>query len=370
MNIVRRLYLFMVLLGFIPLLVSCGSSGPANQGSEMKSVNIADYFSMKQGDTWTYGISAPAATRTSSKLSGATSLTMTISGTETINGVEALKFLMDDGSYELYTLDDNGLRLHKLHYVMNGEWEDYVFDPPLTVSPSVVTLGDEYPFESTVTVISSSAKLLKTFEITLGGRVRFGDSLRNDVLGLTDDDLDDNCFDFNLNASLPFKVPPMIGDLSVDDLDTTACPRIGVVDKMGSSMSAPQFDMGILAATIAGIEIIPKPDEVQDLGEITFTPSLLSLDWNFFESDCNTPGTDFDEAKDYFIKYAGNWAIGRGDLPLYLDFDKTQGTGDYSGKVRIDCTKVFTDNDEGSFSVTGEGASNTPLLINYKLAIF
>lgn len=101
---------------------------------------IADYFPLGQGDTWTYR-----------KLEDEELFTQTISGTENINGVEAVKRIDEDG-YELLT--NNGITYYKEYDADDIEgcgWDQSIFTPPLTFSPAVVSIGAKYTFNSSQT---------------------------------------------------------------------------------------------------------------------------------------------------------------------------------------------------------------------------
>lgn len=101
--------------------------------------NMADYFPLGLGDTWTY----------EEEFGG--SYTRTVSGTETINGTVAQKFEETvTGSYMLFNNNANGLILYKEYRTDNGDWEMETYDPPLTYSPATFSIGDSHPYNSTI----------------------------------------------------------------------------------------------------------------------------------------------------------------------------------------------------------------------------
>lgn len=141
MQIIKDLLCGIVVVGSFLTFLSCDT------------VRTADYFPLEEGDTWTYG--EPGTDGMSAQQADGMTMTLTVTGTEMINGLEATKVESDDGSYELWTLDDDGLTLHKLFFAEGDGGEEHLFNPPLNILPAEITLGTSYPFESTLTIITS-----------------------------------------------------------------------------------------------------------------------------------------------------------------------------------------------------------------------
>ena len=95
---------------------------------------IAEYFPLAQGDTWTYREEDGELT------------TPIISGTESINGVNAAKMIDEDGDYQLHT-NSNGITWYKTYDaddLAGCGWSQSVFTPPITITPAEVSIGAKY----------------------------------------------------------------------------------------------------------------------------------------------------------------------------------------------------------------------------------
>jgi len=115
--------------------------------------NMADYFPLGLGDTWTY----------EEEFGGF--FTKTVSGTETINGTIAQKMDEMGAAYTLFTNDSNGLRRYKTFTTEDGSWRMDIFDPPIIYSPSAFSVGNSQTFNSTVSY-SDGEGLLDSGTIT------------------------------------------------------------------------------------------------------------------------------------------------------------------------------------------------------------
>lgn len=129
MRVLRNVLIGIVFIGL--LLPGCGDD------NDNGGYRIAEYYPLGQGDTWTYRDSEGAWRDT-------------VAGTETINGVEAVKVQRDDGSYILVT-NSSGRTLYKQYDQENGGWEQMVYSPDLAFTSSKMSVGDRHPFSSTVT---------------------------------------------------------------------------------------------------------------------------------------------------------------------------------------------------------------------------
>jgi hypothetical protein len=109
------------------------------EDSTNTTFQIAEYFPLEQGDTWTYREEDSELT------------TQTISGTENIGGVDAPKKIDEDGDYELFT-NSNGITLYK-HYdaddISGCGWSERTFIPPVTLVPAEISIGSIHTSNST-----------------------------------------------------------------------------------------------------------------------------------------------------------------------------------------------------------------------------
>lgn len=115
--------------------------------------DIADYFPLDQGFTWTYEITSNGSTYEEVN---------TIDGTEEVGGVTTTKMVDDDGSYTCYAIDSQGLRLYK------GGRQGYymIFDPPQLFFPAEVIVGKSFTQVSNYTLyMNDTADSSGTVEI-------------------------------------------------------------------------------------------------------------------------------------------------------------------------------------------------------------
>lgn len=137
--------LFFVILSLTIFITFTGCGGGGGGGGGTTTYQIAEYFPLGQGDTWT------------SKDYEENYFSRTISGTETINGVVASKMLHEGGNYELITSDNNGLILYKEYSTEGGEggWHQFVPNPPIELLPRKVSIGTKHTFNSSVSYTDS-----------------------------------------------------------------------------------------------------------------------------------------------------------------------------------------------------------------------
>lgn len=107
---------------------------------------ISDYYPLGQGDTWTYRETWNG---------DVSSYTITVSGTEIINGVEAIKVVTQDGGYSLYTVDSNGVKFYKQYGEEDSNWGQIIFTPPINYSPGEVFIGTKHPYSSNFNLTSN-----------------------------------------------------------------------------------------------------------------------------------------------------------------------------------------------------------------------
>lgn len=135
------------------------ADNPLNDGTEFK---ISEYFPLGQGDTWTYWEEDDELT------------VKNISGTEKINGIDAVKIIDEDGDYSLWN-NSNGLTWYKDYGaddVPGCGWKQLVFDPPVYVSGPLVSIGSTYASTSTLIATDctgSSATASISYEFRIEG---------------------------------------------------------------------------------------------------------------------------------------------------------------------------------------------------------
>lgn len=94
--------------------------------------DIADYFPLDQGFTWTYEDTSNGSTSEEIQ---------TIDGTEEVGGVTRTKMVDDDGNYQHFAIHSQALALYKA----GGRQEHYmIFDPPMMYFPADVEVGDSF----------------------------------------------------------------------------------------------------------------------------------------------------------------------------------------------------------------------------------
>jgi hypothetical protein len=145
----RTLLIGLALVGCF-LMASCGDDN-GNGG-----YHIVEYWPLGQGDTRIYGWNLSLG-KTYDGL-----YTQTVSGIETIDGVEAVKLQDSDGFYRLMT-NTNGLMRYK-----DGFETEYqrIFTPPLKEYPANVSVGKQHTFHSEVTVTDPDGTYAESVSIT------------------------------------------------------------------------------------------------------------------------------------------------------------------------------------------------------------
>ncbi|NNF99911.1 MAG: hypothetical protein HKM93_11075 [Desulfobacteraceae bacterium] len=129
----------MLLCCFLILPIGCGGGGGGSGTANNDDFyNVVDYSPFNIGDNYTYRKSpSPSPVHTK-----------TITGTEMVHGVEAVKVEDGSGDYELWSNTD-GIRIHKI--VENGGADITLFDTPVTMIPAQVTVGETYTFDANFT---------------------------------------------------------------------------------------------------------------------------------------------------------------------------------------------------------------------------
>lgn len=148
-----KIFLALILMGMLPLLLSCGGGGGGGDGGDGGGVTVyktAEYYPLAQEDTWTY-----RETEEDGEIDYDTKI---VRGTETIDGVVATKVLSGSDKYELRTVDSNGITLYKEYEVENGGWVQMVFNPPLNLLPAEVSIGTKKTINSTMNHTNSEGE--------------------------------------------------------------------------------------------------------------------------------------------------------------------------------------------------------------------
>jgi hypothetical protein len=140
-----------------------GGNGGSNGGGDTGTTyTISEYFAPGQGNTWTYVEEDEELT------------VQSVSGTEQVNGVDAVKIIDEDGDYNLWTNSD-GLVFHKIYNaddVPGCGWSQFIFNPPIKVSDPVVSVGSTSAATSTLFYTDcsgSSDSSAFSYEITIEG---------------------------------------------------------------------------------------------------------------------------------------------------------------------------------------------------------
>ena len=117
-----------------------GGNGGSNGGGDTGTTyTISEYFPLGQGDTWTYYHDSDYYR------------TFTVSGTEAVDGVIAAKKVKDDGSYELWTSDSNGLTLYGAYEVEDCGWGVISVSPVGSFTPGTMSIGETHSGTGTLT---------------------------------------------------------------------------------------------------------------------------------------------------------------------------------------------------------------------------
>jgi hypothetical protein len=142
-------------------LAGTGLQAPDNP-PDTGILNISEYFPLGQGDTWTYREEDNQLT------------TKTVSGTQKINGVDAVKVIDEDGDYQLWT-NGNGIVWYKEYDaddIPGCGWEQSIFSPPIHVSDLLVSVGSSYTSNTTLTQTDCTGKssiASLSYEFTIEG---------------------------------------------------------------------------------------------------------------------------------------------------------------------------------------------------------
>ena len=132
---------------------------PINVGAEL-NYKTSEYLPLGQGDTWTV------------LHDGVEYDTVTVSGTEEIDSVIASKMMTADGSYQLLTSDNNGIRIYKQYEVKDSGWSQMIFSPPGSYVPGEVSIGKTYTGTSTLYYTNSEGGSITgpaSVEVTVKG---------------------------------------------------------------------------------------------------------------------------------------------------------------------------------------------------------
>ncbi|MEW6586105.1 MAG: hypothetical protein AB1442_10910 [Nitrospirota bacterium] len=99
---------------------------------------LSEYFPLGQGDIWTYR-----------DIHGDYD-SLTIGGTEIINGVAGVKVIKNSGTYNLKTIDNSGLKELKEYDIDEDGWNIKIYNPPKHYLPAKLHVGQSHSYTSTV----------------------------------------------------------------------------------------------------------------------------------------------------------------------------------------------------------------------------
>ena len=118
--------------------------------------NVSTYWPMHFGDSWVY-----------QRAEGGTQTNSVSTAYELVNGVQTIRFNYGGSSYDCYTMDGNGMWLHKTA----GTDFEVIFDPPQQNSPYVLLVGEHHIADSqgTGTYMQTPFILEGNFMLTLLG---------------------------------------------------------------------------------------------------------------------------------------------------------------------------------------------------------
>ena len=143
-------------------LAGTGLQAPDNPPDNGMIFTMSEYFPLGQGNTWTY------------REEDAQLTVKTVSGTQKINGVDAVKMIDEDGDYQLWT-NSNGIVWYKEYDADDIPvcgWEQHLFSPPIHAFDPIVSVGSKYASNTSLTTTDctgKSATASVTYEFTIEG---------------------------------------------------------------------------------------------------------------------------------------------------------------------------------------------------------
>lgn len=157
-----------------------------------ETIPSAEYFPLSDGNSWTYLVSNP---------SGTYSETMSVlPGTTIINGVATKKLWDSDGSFNYWTSDTSGIKLHAM-YFPEPPAALVTFNPPMVFSSGTMNIPQTvdssglalYEFDDGSSlwvnyIASSTAEARESLTVPAGSydTVRLNMSLRMYLVGVID----------------------------------------------------------------------------------------------------------------------------------------------------------------------------------------
>ena len=127
--------------------------GP-RRGAQAAAEALADYYPLAEGQSREYAI------REASGQTGR--LTETVTGTRFINGVQATRLAISDGTESYVTLDEAGLRIRG---ELGPDLGFIAYDPPILLSASQFRAGDRWVTRTTATLAAGTLAIEATAEV-------------------------------------------------------------------------------------------------------------------------------------------------------------------------------------------------------------
>jgi hypothetical protein len=362
MKFLRGIFICAALLGllFVP---GCGDNDGKN------TVKTSGFLPLDQGNSWTFQASDITPVAASVGAAQENTRSLTVSGTETVNGVEAIKLDEGDGNYSLWTQDEtDGLMLHKVFFTPGAsESADIVFDPPITILPAEAEIGSEASAESTATITTSGGVTVTASGTGDNRRISETDTLQIVI---------ETRFLTLMEMPLPFRSEWKLG------MDA------GWLEKRHwfAMNGGEGFETATAIMILTGDLELPKPPDTpvdeepideEPQEEIKQISSFIDLNWNFFQSKCINLDVDLDDSITGEFEYSGDLKVQRGDLDTFItpEFQRLSSIR-WLLTLKVNCNTVFTSTDEGTFTVTGEEpvtkkpAPNSPLSVPYRIMFF
>ena len=146
-----------------------GQSGTLSGGftvASASSYSASAYFPIASGDARTYYYAPINA----SSNTGDDLFTEAVLGTETVNGTECTMLGENSSSYQCFTQDTEGMKIHKevSDHTQNGSTiiETTEYNPPLLLVPASIELGQSYTNSTTASFTESGSTTTETLTVT------------------------------------------------------------------------------------------------------------------------------------------------------------------------------------------------------------
>jgi len=147
----KRMFITTVFIVTFLAVLTSASLFPAHKSfaDEPSYYNLADYYPLTQGSTWTYEVTengGPPETEI-----------ITVNGFEAVGGVKTAKVVDEDGGYECEVFDSEGHKEYKWYDPSLGYG---IFNPPYNEFPAQMYVGQTHVNESTEKIYNLNGQLL------------------------------------------------------------------------------------------------------------------------------------------------------------------------------------------------------------------